>query len=322
MSQTAEEITAAIASKGEEIRVLKQSKPATLKTDLEPLIASLLSLKLQYKEITGNEFGPPKPPAATPVAGATGTTIDAGQAARVKAKADRIAKAAEQNKQAAATAAAKLTATSSEEVDNTHLYGDVPMIQSRTQTEKSYKQLIELTDERINETIWLRGRISKNRSVGKGVFLMMRQNLSSVQCVMFQSASISKSMIKFTESIPLESIVDIRAIITKANTPIQSATLCNIELQMLEVHVISRAQELPFSPEDAGRNEQDAIDKDLPLVNSDTLLNYRWIDTRTPANQAIFRIQSGVCMLFREFFIAKGFVEIHTPKLIGMHIYT
>jgi aspartyl-tRNA synthetase len=41
------------------------------------------------------------------------------------------------------------------------------------------------------------------------------------------------------------------------------------------------------------------------------------VDTRTPANQAIFRIQSGVCQLFREFFISKGFVEIHTPKLIG-----
>lgn len=33
--------------------------------------------------------------------------------------------------------------------------------------------------------------------------------------------------------------------------------------------------------------------------------------------QAIFRIQAGVCQLFREFFISKNFVEIHTPKLIG-----
>jgi aspartyl/asparaginyl-tRNA synthetase len=33
--------------------------------------------------------------------------------------------------------------------------------------------------------------------------------------------------------------------------------------------------------------------------------------------QAIFRIQSGVCQLFREYLISKKFIEIHTPKLIG-----
>ena len=55
----------------------------------------------------------------------------------------------------------------------------------------------------------------------------------------------------------------------------------------------------------------------LPVVNQDTALNYRWVDTRTPANQAIFRIQSGVCLLFREYFYKLDFIEIHTPKLIG-----
>ena len=41
------------------------------------------------------------------------------------------------------------------------------------------------------------------------------------------------------------------------------------------------------------------------------------IDLRTPANQAIFRIQSAVCELFREALRAQDFIEIHTPKLIG-----
>jgi aspartyl-tRNA synthetase len=35
-------------------------------------------------------------------------------------------------------------------------------------------------------------------------------------------------------------------------------------------------------------------------VGMDNRLNFRWIDTRTPANQAIFRIQHGVSQLFRE----------------------
>tara|TARA_B100001142_G_C14225875_1_gene613439 strand:- start:75 stop:1064 length:990 start_codon:yes stop_codon:yes gene_type:complete len=52
-------------------------------------------------------------------------------------------------------------------------------------------------------------------------------------------------------------------------------------------------------------------------VLQDTRLNYRVIDLRTPANQAIFRVQSAVCELFREALRRKDFVEIHTPKLIG-----
>jgi aspartyl-tRNA synthetase len=91
----------------------------------------------------------------------------------------------------------------------------------------------------------------------------------------------------------------------------------NLELSIKEIHVVSRATDLPFNIDDAARNEEEAAATGMPVVNQDTALNYRWVDLRTPANQAIFRIQSGVCQLFREFLISKGFIEIHTPKLIG-----
>lgn len=48
-----------------------------------------------------------------------------------------------------------------------------------------------------------------------------------------------------------------------------------------------------------------------------TRLDNRVIDLRTTAKQAIFRVSSGVCQLFREFLINNDFVEIHTPKLIA-----
>jgi aspartyl-tRNA synthetase len=46
-------------------------------------------------------------------------------------------------------------------------------------------------------------------------------------------------------------------------------------------------------------------------------LKHRVIDLRTTTSQAIFRIQSGACALFREFLLSKDFVEIHTPKLLA-----
>ena len=124
-------------------------------------------------------------------------------------------------------------------------------------------------------------------------------------------------MVKYATAIPLESVVDIFADVTAPDTPINAVSLKNVELNVIEIHAVSRATEVPFSVEDAGRNAAYALANTLPVVNQDTALNYRWIDTRTPANQAIFRIQSGVCALFREFFSSRGFKEIHTPKLIG-----
>ena len=53
------------------------------------------------------------------------------------------------------------------------------------------------------------------------------------------------------------------------------------------------------------------------VVNQDIRLNNRIIDLRVPANQAIFKIQSAVCRLYREFMMDKDFIEIHSPKMIG-----
>ena len=51
-------------------------------------------------------------------------------------------------------------------------------------------------------------------------------------------------------------------------------------------------------------------------VNQDTRLDNRTVDLRTITNQAIFKVQSSVCHLFRKFLTENGFTEIHSPKII------
>ncbi|TVY92650.1 Aspartate--tRNA ligase, cytoplasmic [Lachnellula willkommii] len=46
-------------------------------------------------------------------------------------------------------------------------------------------------------------------------------------------------------------------------------------------------------------------------------LNNRIVDLRTGPAQSVFRIQSGICNLFRSYLDTQGFIEIHTPKLQG-----
>ncbi|CAM9532535.1 unnamed protein product [Heterosigma akashiwo] len=135
---------------------------------------------------------------------------------------------------------------------------------------------------------------------------------------MFQGEGVSKGMVKYATALPRESIIDIRGKVVVAPSPIDSATQKDVELQILEIRCVSRViAELPFQIEDASRPEGKAEEEGMATVGQDLRLDYRWIDTRTLANQAIFRIQSGVCALFREFLASRGFVEIHSPKLLG-----
>lgn len=235
-----------------------------------------------------------------------------------KKKAEKLALRAAEKKEKEESSAANSNKAADLAVDNAaNLYGDLPIIRSTTITDRVFKNIVDISDDLIGQRIWLRARVSTSRGVGKGCFIVLRQNLYTAQAVMFQGEKVSKGMVKFATGISLESVVDIFAEVTRPEAPINSVTLKNLELSICEIYCASRAQELPFQVEDAGRNEAEAHAAGLPLVNQDTALNFRWIDTRTPANQAIFRMQAAVCQLFREYLTERNFVEIHTPKLIG-----
>uniref|UniRef100_A0A803TCJ0 Aspartate--tRNA ligase, cytoplasmic n=1 Tax=Anolis carolinensis TaxID=28377 RepID=A0A803TCJ0_ANOCA len=85
-----------------------------------------------------------------------------------------------------------------------------------------------------------------------------------------------------------------------------------------QIYVISLAEpRLPLQLDDAIRPEVDGEEEGRATVNQDTRLDNRVIDLRTCTSQAVFRLQSGICQLFRETLIQKGFVEIQTPKIIS-----
>lgn len=52
-------------------------------------------------------------------------------------------------------------------------------------------------------------------------------------------------------------------------------------------------------------------------ANVDTKMDYRWLDLRTERNTLIFKIQSYLVQVMREYLYNNNFMEIHTPKLIG-----
>jgi aspartyl/asparaginyl-tRNA synthetase len=126
----------------------------------------------------------------------------------------------------------------------------------------------------------------------------------------------------------------------KAPTKIESCTQHDVELHATQVFVISQSEpRLPLLIEDAMRPEIEVIHcsliyykcfiflnntlsylikgEEAAVAKQDTKLDNRVIDLRTLTNQAIYRVEAGVCRLFRECLDQKGFIEIHTPKIIN-----
>lgn len=101
------------------------------------------------------------------------------------------------------------------------------------------------------------------------------------------------------------------------SSKIESCTQKDVECHIDQIFVVSASKpQLPLQIEDAARPENDDTGLNIK-VNQDTRLDNRILDLRTPANQAIFRVEAGVCKLYRDILTRKGFVEIHTPKIIS-----
>lgn len=201
-------------------------------------------------------------------------------------------------------------------------YGKLPLIQSTTRTGEPRIKFYDLDETKDdNKEVLFRARIHNTRQQGATLaFLTLRQQSELIQGLVKvnKDGSVSKPMVKWAGSLNLESIVLVRGIVKKVDEEIKSATIQNLEIHITQIHSISETPEvLPILLEDASRSEAEAEAAGLPVVNLDTRLDARVIDLRTVTNQAIFKIQSGVCALFREFLSKKLFTEVHTPKLLG-----
>jgi aspartyl-tRNA synthetase len=216
-------------------------------------------------------------------------------------------------------------------------YGDMKRIMSRSETGRNFIMISEIeSNPKLypeNTKIWISGRLQSIRVKGGSCFLVIRQNsFHTIQCVYFKQSNNGNStpeeiyqqqqMIKYLKSLTVESIIQLQgSVVTNAN--VKSCTVQTIELQIDRIHTVSRAESnLPFQIEDAARSENDielsqSTDRPYPRLGQEIRLDNRWIDLRVPANNAILRIQSAVCQLFRESLYGQGFIEIHSPKLVA-----
>lgn len=106
---------------------------------------------------------------------------------------------------AAAAAASGPTAVNDADSGNDYSegkYGASKLIQSQNRYEDriftKVSELSEFNKRHPNQNVWVRGRVHTSRCKGKQCFLILRQQSSTVQCVIAVNDYVSKQMVKFS----------------------------------------------------------------------------------------------------------------------------
>ena len=161
----------------------------------------------------------------------------------------------------------------------------------------------DITALNPGEEVTIRARIHTQRKISAALdFLLFRDQTDTIQGVLHREAG-SKHMIKWTQRLPPESIVQVTGTLQVPREPVTAASVSNLELCIHSIHLVRESHSLPF---DLYHEDEEPVHKRL---------GSRIVDLRHPANQAVFRIRSKVMQAFRAALDEQGFIEISTPKL-------
>eukprot|EP01053_Blabericola_migrator_P005252 Blabericola_migrator_1__5251@NODE_26_length_20894_cov_127_933788_g23_i0_p6_GENE_NODE_26_length_20894_cov_127_933788_g23_i0NODE_26_length_20894_cov_127_933788_g23_i0_p6_ORF_typecomplete_len561_score125_08tRNAsynt_2/PF00152_20/2_3e03tRNAsynt_2/PF00152_20/7_7e100tRNA_anticodon/PF01336_25/6_2e09tRNAsynt_2d/PF01409_20/10tRNAsynt_2d/PF01409_20/0_18Borrelia_P83/PF05262_11/0_038Cwf_Cwc_15/PF04889_12/0_053RNA_pol_Rpc4/PF05132_14/0_11CagX/PF03524_15/1_4rRNA_processing/PF08524_11/3_5DUF4464/PF14713_6/5_4_N len=254
----------------------------------------------------------------------TGATLTAEEKKAKKAAAKAAAKAEKEAKKAAREAEQAEKDKALQDLLNTEVhdlekdnFGYFPIIRSTFRTQRVWTDVRYITKDAVSKTVWIRGRVQDIRNKGGIGFLVIRQQAWTIQGVMDPKTTSSKEAVRWAASLTLESVVDVFGEIVDPGMEITGASQ-QVEIHIHKIFCINKSSpNLPFQLKDANRPETEAEEEGAVKVGQEVRLDNRVLDLRTLANQAILRVSSAVCLLFRQSLLSKGFLEIHTPKLIG-----
>jgi len=151
-----------------------------------------------------------------------------------------------------------------------------------------------------NKSVLLKGWVFDYRVLSKMAFILLRDSSGYVQCI-----SKDKDIIKKISDLTLESVIEIKGKVKKANIKAEMA-LKNLEIEINNLGVLNKAEKLPIQV-----NEK-TVKAELPCR-----LDNRSLDIRKARVKAIFEIQSTIINSFREYFYKQDFIEIQPPGIIA-----
>lgn len=199
-----------------------------------------------------------------------------------------------------------------------HLYGDPPSEPAKLSS------LDQSGKWKEDEEVTIRTRVQTTRSQAASTcFLVLGESFHTIQAVAAEGGvqGVSRQMVKWCKKLNSESLVQVTGLVKKAE--LKSVTIKELELHIKSIYMISEAEEqLPIQTKDcrgpppAGEETEDDSQGN-PNVGLKARLDNRILSLRTPASQAIFKLQSGVRSLFVEFMSQHGGTWFEPSYLAG-----
>ena len=151
----------------------------------------------------------------------------------------------------------------------------------------------EIKSIELEKECEISGFVETTREQKTMLFIVLRDRSGKIQ-IAIEKAKMPEVAAKVA-SLLKDSVIRVKGHAVSA----PNVTLGGIEFVPSEIEIESEAQNLPITAESSIDLRQD----------------YRWIDLRDEKRRHIFEIRSFVESKMREFFVSKGFIEIHTPKI-------
>jgi nondiscriminating aspartyl-tRNA synthetase len=157
--------------------------------------------------------------------------------------------------------------------------------------------------DNINKEVIIAGWVDVRRDQGKMVFFDIRDMTGKVQCVVLPSHA---EAIEKAKEIRLEWVLKMTGKVNQRPEKNVKTGVLNgaIELEVLDIEILSEAAPLPFDMSLEGYN--------LDLT---TELDNRALVLRQPKVQAVFKVQETVIDSFREFMKKNNFFEFQAPSI-------
>jgi nondiscriminating aspartyl-tRNA synthetase len=149
----------------------------------------------------------------------------------------------------------------------------------------------------IGQRVTVRGWVNALRDQKRVQFVILRDETGMAQAVLGKDETPS-ALNDEISALTAESAVSITGTIVGD----ERVKLGGLELKIESLHVDSLADpELPIA-------EDSALDKRI---------DWRYLDLRRPDRKLIFEVQTAIEQAMRDFWKKEGFIELHSPKLMG-----
>lgn len=157
------------------------------------------------------------------------------------------------------------------------------------------RTLVEELSSKVGQEVLLKGWIHQIKKFGKFSFVTLRDKSGVVQLILED--------LEILKELKLETSVEVKGVV-KANQKAPGG----LEVRVQDINIVGKTYYdlLPFSI-----NQRDVT------ASLETQLDHRTISLRRSSKRAVFKVQAEIEEAFRSYLRAKGFTEIHTPKIIS-----